>query len=68
MNIHEYQAKALFEKFGVPVPKGAVATTPEEFINALSQLPAGRYPDHVLHTSVEPCLLCRSATLPGTIG
>ncbi len=41
MNIHEYQAKALFEKFGVPVPKGAVATTPEEFINALSQLPDG---------------------------
>jgi succinyl-CoA synthetase beta subunit len=41
MNIHEYQAKALFEKFGVPVPKGAVATTPEEFINALSQLPEG---------------------------
>jgi succinyl-CoA synthetase beta subunit len=26
MNIHEYQAKALFEKFGVPVPKGAAAT------------------------------------------
>ena len=23
MNIHEYQAKALFEKYGVPVPKGA---------------------------------------------
>src|SRR3954470_12109465 len=41
MNIHEYQAKALFEKFNVPVPKGAVATTPEEFINALSQLPEG---------------------------
>ena len=41
MNIHEYQAKALFEKFGVPVPKGAVATTPEDFITALSQLPEG---------------------------
>jgi len=41
MNIHEYQAKALFEKFGVPVPKGAVATTPEEFITALAQLPEG---------------------------
>ncbi len=41
MNIHEYQAKAIFEKFGVPVPKGAVATTPEEFINALTQLPEG---------------------------
>ncbi len=41
MNIHEYQAKALFEKFGVPVPKGAAATSPEEFINALAQLPEG---------------------------
>jgi succinyl-CoA synthetase beta subunit len=41
MNIHEYQAKALFEKFGVPVPKGATATSPEEFITALAQLPEG---------------------------
>jgi succinyl-CoA synthetase beta subunit len=41
MNIHEYQAKALFEQFGVPVPKGAAAKTPEEFINALSSLPEG---------------------------
>ncbi len=41
MNIHEYQAKALFEKYGVPVPKGAAATTPEGFITALSQLPDG---------------------------
>ncbi|MDF1740334.1 MAG: ADP-forming succinate--CoA ligase subunit beta [Verrucomicrobiales bacterium] len=29
MNIHEYQAKELFEKFGVPTPKGQVADTPE---------------------------------------
>ena len=41
MNIHEYQAKALFEHFGVPVPKGAAAKTPEEFINALTTLPEG---------------------------
>src|ERR1044071_2702673 len=41
MNIHEYQAKALFEKYGVPVPKGAAATTPEDFITALAQLPEG---------------------------
>ena len=41
MNIHEYQAKALFEKFGVPVPKGAPAKTPEDFINALAALPEG---------------------------
>jgi succinyl-CoA synthetase beta subunit len=30
MNIHEYQAKALLQKFGVAVPKGAVAYTPQE--------------------------------------
>jgi succinyl-CoA synthetase beta subunit len=41
MNIHEYQAKALFEKFGIAVPKGATATTPEAFITALADLPEG---------------------------
>jgi succinyl-CoA synthetase beta subunit len=41
MNIHEYQAKALFEKFGVPVPKGAPATSNAEFVTALSGLPEG---------------------------
>ena len=30
MKIHEYQAKGLFAQFGVPVPQGEVATTPEE--------------------------------------
>ncbi len=30
MNIHEYQAKQLMEKFGIAVPGGAVAETPEE--------------------------------------
>ncbi|HEY9249988.1 MAG TPA: ADP-forming succinate--CoA ligase subunit beta [Rariglobus sp.] len=39
MNIHEYQAKALFEKFGVPVPKGVAAKSPSEFESALAQLP-----------------------------
>jgi succinyl-CoA synthetase beta subunit len=41
MNIHEYQAKELFEKYGVAVPKGAAAKTPEEFIIALGGLPDG---------------------------
>jgi succinyl-CoA synthetase beta subunit len=41
MNIHEYQAKALFEKFGVPVPRGAAATTSEGFAAALASLPEG---------------------------
>jgi succinyl-CoA synthetase beta subunit len=30
MNIHEYQAKELFDRFQVPSPKGKVASTPEE--------------------------------------
>ena len=30
MNIHEYQAKSLLTKFGVAVPKGGVAYTPQE--------------------------------------
>jgi succinyl-CoA synthetase beta subunit len=30
MNIHEYQAKELMQKFGVATPQGAVAGTPEE--------------------------------------
>lgn len=30
MNIHEYQAKELFTKFGVATPPGKVASTAEE--------------------------------------
>lgn len=30
MKVHEYQAKALMAKYGIPVPKGGVASTPEE--------------------------------------
>jgi len=41
MNIHEYQAKALFEKYGVPIPAGAAARTPAEFDSALALLPEG---------------------------
>ena len=30
MNIHEYQAKELFRRGGIPIPPGRVATTPDE--------------------------------------
>ena len=30
MNVHEYQAKEIFARHGVPVPRGGVASTPEE--------------------------------------
>src|SRR5271163_905184 len=32
MNIHEYQAKALLAKYGVAVPRGGVAYTPDEAV------------------------------------
>jgi succinyl-CoA synthetase beta subunit len=38
MNIHEYQAKALLNDFGVPVPEGQLATTPEEAEKAAKAL------------------------------
>lgn len=34
MNIHEYQAKSILKYYGVPVPEGIVAITPEEAVNA----------------------------------
>jgi hypothetical protein len=34
MNFHEYQAKQLFAEFGIPVPPGQIARTPEEAVDA----------------------------------
>jgi len=38
MNIHEYQAKSLLMKYGVAVPRGGVAFTPEEAENVAREL------------------------------
>jgi len=38
MNIHEYQGKQLLSKYGVAVPKGAVAYTVDEAVKAAEQL------------------------------
>jgi succinyl-CoA synthetase beta subunit len=38
MNIHEFQAKQLLGRFGVPVPKGQPASTPEEAAAAFRAL------------------------------
>jgi succinyl-CoA synthetase beta subunit len=32
MNIHEYQAKQIFAKYGVPTPRGIVANTPSQAV------------------------------------
>ena len=37
MKIHEYQAKEILRNYGVPIPKGGVAETPEEAL----RLPRG---------------------------
>jgi len=38
VKIHEYQAKAILAKFGVPVPKGEVAVTPQEAVDIAKRL------------------------------
>jgi len=43
MNIHEYQAKELLAKFGVPVPAGHAALTVDEAVFAAAQLPGPLY-------------------------
>jgi succinyl-CoA synthetase beta subunit len=43
MNIHEYQAKELLAKFGVPVPAGVPAMSVEEAVAATRQLPGPLY-------------------------
>lgn len=38
MNLHEYQAKALFTAYGLPVPAGEVANTAEEALTVANRL------------------------------
>ena len=38
MNIHEYQAKEIFRKYGVPTPRGIVADTVEQAVENAKEL------------------------------
>jgi succinyl-CoA synthetase beta subunit len=38
MNFHEYQAKELFAEYGIPVPAGRIARTPDEAAEAATAL------------------------------
>jgi len=38
MNIHEYQAKEILREYGIPVPEGRVASTPEEAKKIASEI------------------------------
>jgi succinyl-CoA synthetase beta subunit len=43
MNLHEYQAKSLFARYGVPVPQGRVAMSVEEALAAAGALSGPRW-------------------------
>ena len=38
MNLHEYQAKLILSSFGVPVPRGIMAETVEQAVNAAKEI------------------------------
>jgi succinyl-CoA synthetase beta subunit len=38
VNLHEYQARELLERFGIPFPRGGVAATPQEAMAIAAQL------------------------------
>lgn len=41
MKIHEYQAKELFVKYGIPIPKGKMIQNPEEAMEAAKEIGGG---------------------------
>ena len=43
MNLHEYQAKALFKQYGVAVPENVVASNLDEAVAAIDSLACSRY-------------------------
>lgn len=43
MNLHEYQAKQVFAKYGLPVPHGVVAYNVEEALQACQQLSTDKW-------------------------
>jgi succinyl-CoA synthetase beta subunit len=43
MKIHEYQAKALIQSYGIPIPCGEIATTPEDTLKAAQTIKKGPF-------------------------
>ena len=70
MNVHEYQAKSLLREFGVPVPEGRLATTPEEAekaARALGSSNASIMLRHVLPNAMVATLTFLPFILAGSI-
>jgi succinyl-CoA synthetase beta subunit len=43
MKIHEYQAKALLQSYGIPVPRSHIAKTPEDTLKAAQSIKKGPF-------------------------
>ncbi|MCB1484160.1 MAG: succinate--CoA ligase subunit beta, partial [Hyphomicrobiaceae bacterium] len=43
MDIHEYQAKELLSKFGVPIPRGGLAYSPEQATYRANEIGGGKW-------------------------
>lgn len=43
MNLHEYQAKQLFKHYGLPIPQGAVAYSPDDAVQVAATLSTPRW-------------------------
>src|SRR5882757_585755 len=43
MNLHEYQSKQLFARYGIPVPAGQLAATPEEAAEAARKIGGAKW-------------------------
>ena len=43
MNIHEYQAKNILYKYGVKVPKGKIALSPQEAKNKAKEIEGNKW-------------------------
>ena len=52
MKIHEYQAKEILRRFGVAVPRGRLAKTPEEAASAARELLADGKPVCVVKAQI----------------
>ena len=42
MNLHEYQSKRLFDEYGIPVPRGIAAKSPNTAVDAAKKLGGDR--------------------------
>jgi succinyl-CoA synthetase beta subunit len=40
MKLHEYQAKEIFSRYGIPIPRGKLVSSPQEARNAAQEMGA----------------------------